>query len=305
MNFQQLRAVREAARRDFDLGEVALALQTSQPGIGRQIRELEQELRVPLFARKGKRLTGLTAPGERILPIVGRLLQHAERLRRAGADYQSEASGRLGIAATHSQARYALPKAVFAFRAAHPGVQLQLHQGSPQQVAQLLLDRQVDVAIATEALQGHPALRTLACHQWHHTVVVPLGHPLADGQPLTLARLAAFPIVSYEVGYTGRGGIDRAFSSAGLTPQFTLVAMDADVIKTYVRLGLGVGIIAAIAHQPERDTDLVALDSRALFAANTTRLAVRRDAPLREIVLAFIGAFAPQLNPETLQQALR
>lgn len=304
MNFQQLRAMREAAHRGYNLTEVAQALHTSQPGVSRQIRELEAEFQLPLFTRSGKRLTGMTAPGERLLVIVERLLEHADRLRNAGREYTAEACGRLGIAATHSQARYALPHAVYDFRAGHPDVQLHLHQGSPQQVAQLLLDGTVDVGIATEALAQVPGLVTLPCYQWTHVVLVPHDHPLADGQALTLERLARHPLVTYEPGFTGRANIDRAFAAAGLQPQLALEAMDADVIKTYVQLGLGVGIVAAIAHQPERDLALTALDARHLFAPNLTRLAVRRGETLRDVVYEFIRAFASPLTRAVVDQAI-
>lgn len=304
MNFQQLRAVRETARQGYNLTTVAQVLHTSQPGVSRQIRELEDELGLTLFSRAGKRLTGLTAPGARMLPIVERMLSHAESLKRAGRDHVKTMSGQLTIATTHSQARYALPAAVMAFRALHPEVSLRLHQGSPEQVARLLKDRQADVGIATEALSRHPQLLTLACYTWTHLVVVPQGHPLDDGRPLSLARLARHPLITYELGYTGRGHIDQAFHQAGIRPQMAIEATDADVIKTYVGLGLGVGIIAAIAYQPEKDSGLVALDARHLFSPNLTRLAVRRGETLRELVYEFIRAFAPPLTREVVQAEL-
>ncbi|MBQ0928871.1 CysB family HTH-type transcriptional regulator [Ideonella alba] len=304
MNFQQLRSTREAARRGFNLTEVASVLHTSQPGVSRQIRELEAEFGVPLFTRSGKRLTGMTDAGLRMLPIIERMLDNADSLRRAGLDFTRELSGRLAIAATHSQARYALPHAVYDFRLGHPAVQLELHQGSPQQVAALLLEGVADIGIATEGLADYPGLVTLPCYQWTHVVLVPHGHPLADGQPLTLQRLVAFPLISYETGFTGRSNIDRAFQREGLAPHWSVEAMDADVIKTYVELGLGVGIIAAIAHQPERDLGLVALDARHLFPANLTRLAVRRGEVLRDIAYEFIRAFASPLTREVVDEAL-
>ena len=307
MNFQQLRSVREAQRRGFNLTEVAQALHTSQPGVSRQIRELEDELGIEIFQRAGKRLTGLTAPGRSVMPIVERLLQEAENLKRAGDDFARAGSGTLRIAATHSQARYALPPAVRDFRGAHPDVLLQLQQGSPQQVAQLLLDGEADVGIATEALAQHDDLLALPCYRWTHTVLTPPDHPLAReaaaGQVLTLERLAAFPIITYESGYTGRSHIDAAFGKAGLAPNFVLVAMDADVIKTYVELGLGVGIVAAIAYDEERDRQLAAIDGRHLFADNMTRLAVRRDAYLRDYVYAFISTFAAPLTRAVVDAA--
>jgi LysR family cys regulon transcriptional activator len=308
VNFQQLRSVREAIRHNFNLTAVAEALHTSQPGVSRQIRELEEELGVEIFVRAGKRLTGLTAPGMTVLPIVERLLLEAENLRRAGEDYASAGRGSLTIAATHSQARYALPAAVRDFRDSHPGVMLHMHQGSPQQVARMLLDGEADVGVATEALAQYAELAALPCYQWTHAVLVPRGHALereaAEGHPLTLQRLATLPIITYESGYTGRSHIDDAFARAGLAPQLALVAMDADVIKTYVELGMGVGIVASIAYDEERDRLLAALDARHLFAANMTRLAVRRGTYLRDYAYDFIRAFAPPLTRALVDKAL-
>lgn len=304
MNFQQLRSVREAVRCGFNLTEVAQSLHTSQPGVSRQIRELEDELGVDIFVRAGKRLTGLTPPGAAVLPIVERLLDDAENLRRAGSDYARQGHGPLSIAATHSQARYALPPAVRDFRGSHPDVALQLHQGSPKQVAQMLLDGEADIGIATEALSQYEELVALPCYRWTHAVLVPPGHALLDGGPLTLARLAAFPLITYDAGYTGRSHIDEAFEREGLTPTLALTAMDADVIKTYVELGLGVGIVAAIAFDEERDRGLRALDARHLFAINMTRLALKRGSYLRSYVFDFIEGFAPSLTRAVVERAL-
>ena len=308
MNFQQLRSVREAVRQDFNLTAVANVLNTSQPGVSRQIRELEDELGVEIFVRAGKRLTGLTAPGLTIVPIVERLLLDADNLKRAGDDYSRQDRGTLAIAATHSQARYALPTAVRDFRATHDDVLLHMHQGTPQQVAQMLLSGEADIGVATEALAQYEDLVALPCYRWTHSVVVPPGHILARGvvagHPLSLQQLASFPIITYEEGYTGRGHIDDAFAREGLAPQIVLTAMDADVIKTYVELGLGVGIVAAIAFDEERDAHLTALDARHLFATNMTRLAVRRGAYLRGYVYDFIETFAPTLTRELVERAL-
>lgn len=304
MNFQQLRSVREAVRRGFNLTEVANALHTSQPGVSRQIRELEEELGVDIFVRAGKRLTGLTPPGEVVLPIVERMLLEADNLRRAGEDFTRQDHGELTIAATHSQARYALPTAVRDFRARHPNVQLNLHQGSPRQIAQMLIDGEADLGIATEALDQYDALVALPCYRWTHSVVVPPGHELLDGGPLTLERLSNYPLITYDAGYTGRAHIDDAFRKHGLAPQFVLTAMDADVIKTYVELGLGVGIVASIAYDEERDLHLRAVDARHLFAVNMTRLALRRGTWLRAYVFDFIETFASPLTRPVVEQAL-
>ena len=308
MNFQQLRSVRETVRQGFNLTEVAKVLHTSQPGVSRQIRELEDELGITIFERAGKRLTGLTPPGATLLPIVERLLMEAANLQRAGDDFARSGQGALTIAATHSQARYALPGAVRDFRERHPQVQLHLHQGTPQQVAQMLMTGEADIGIATEALAQFPQLLALPCYRWTHTIVVPPGHALAEeaaaGQGLTLQRLAQFPLITYEAGYTGRSHIDDAFGRAGLQPDIVLVAMDADVIKTYVELGMGVGIVAAIAFDEERDRQLRAIDGRHLFAANMTRLGIKRGSWLRDYAYDFIATFAPPLTRQLVNKAL-
>jgi LysR family cys regulon transcriptional activator len=303
MNFQQLRSVREAVRCGFNLTEAAHALNTSQPGVSRQIRELEGELGIELFVRAGKRLTGLTEPGGHVLPIIERVLMESTNLRHAGQEFVARQTGLLSVAATHSQARYALPLAVQEFRTQFPGVKLHLHQGSPKQVAQMLLDGEADVGIATEALGDYPQLVALPCYRWTHSVVVAPGHPLLDA-PLTLEALARHPLITYDTGFTGRTRIDRAFEDRGLAPNIVLTAMDADVIKTYVQLGMGVGIVAGIAYEAERDTHLRALDAGGLFGINLTKLAVRRGNYLRGYVHAFIESFAPTLSRDVVQDAL-
>jgi LysR family cys regulon transcriptional activator len=308
VNFQQLRSVREAVRQGFNLTTVAAALHTSQPGVSRQIRELEDELGIELFHRAGKRLTGLTPPGQAVLPIIERLLLEAENLRRAGDDYATQDRGTLTIAATHSQARYALPPAVRDFSAAHPEVVLRLHQGSPKQVAEMLLSGEADIGVATEALAEYTDLVALPSYRWTHAVVVPKGHALAAraarGETLTLEQLARHPLITYEPGYTGRTHIDDAFRRRGLSLNIVLSAMDADVIKTYVELGMGVGIIASMAFDEARDASLQAIDARHLFASNMTRVAVRRGAFLRGYAYEFIRSFAPPLTRALVDKAL-
>ncbi|MDR2326670.1 MAG: CysB family HTH-type transcriptional regulator [Acidovorax sp.] len=305
MNFQQLRSVREAARHNYNLTEVATALFTSQPAISRQIRELEEELGIEIFTRAGKRLTGLTAPGQTLLPIVERLLLEAGNLKNASRDFKEKDSGVFFVAATHSQARYALPAVVRDFRQIYPGVSLHLRQGSPQQVADMLLTGAADIGVATEALADYAQLVTLPGYRWSHSVVVPLDHPLRQqSQPVSLQDLAAYPIITYEHGYTGRAHIDEAFSREGLAPEIVLTAMDADVIKTYVELGMGIGIVASIAFDPERDRLLHAIDARHLFEVNLTRIALRRGIWLRDYVYRFIESFVPTLTPEVVHQKL-
>ena len=306
MNFQQLRSVRETVRRGFNLTDVANTLHTSQPGVSRQIRELEDELGVEIFVRAGKRLTGLTLPGEVLLPVVERLLLEAENLKRAGDDFAQSDRGGLIVAATHSQARYALPQVVRDFRALYPDVSLHLRQGSPEQIAQMLLSGEADIGVATESLSSFDQLVTLPCYRWTHSIIVPPKHPLLEehGPNITLEQLAGFPIITYESGYTGRAHIDAAFNRAGLAPDIVLTAMDADVIKTYVELGMGIGIVASIAFDLERDRYLHAIDARHLFEVNLTRLGLRRGTWLRSYAYGFIETFVPTLTRDVVRNAL-
>ena len=304
MNFQQLRSVREAVRCGFNLTEVAATLHTSQPGVSRQVRELEEELGVELFVRSGKRLLGLTSAGQALLPIVERVLLDADSLRRAGQELQGREEGRLSVAATHSQARYALPHAVRDFRQRWPRVTLHLHQGSPKQVAEMLISGEADIGIATEALAGYEQLVTLPCYRWSHSVVLPPAHPLLElGRELTLHDLARYPIITYEIGYTGRSHIDEAFAAAGLQPEVVLTAMDADVIKTYVELEMGVGIVASIAIDEERDRHLRVIDAGHLFQVNVTRLGMRRELWLPGYAFGFIETFVPTLTRDEVLKA--
>nr|WP_314364288.1 CysB family HTH-type transcriptional regulator [uncultured Achromobacter sp.] len=306
MNFQQLRSVREAVRQDFNLTDVSESLHTSQPGVSRQIRELEEEVGVDIFVRSGKRLIGLTPPGALILPLVEQILQCADNIRHAGAEYADSRQGVLSIAATHSQARYALPPVIKEFRQRYPDVVLHLHQGSPKQVSEMLLEGEADIGVATEAVANYPGLVNLPCYRWSHSIIVPRGHPLEgrhDG--ISLSQLSRYPIITYGQGYTGRAHIDEAFARAGLTPDIVMTAMDADVIKTYVELELGVGIVAAVAWDPERDTRLCAIDARHLFEINLTRLAIRRGAWLRGYAFHFIEMFVPTLTRQVVERELK
>ncbi|MES2296952.1 MAG: CysB family HTH-type transcriptional regulator [Pseudomonadota bacterium] len=305
MNFQQLRSIREAARRNFNLTDVANALFTSQPGGSRQIRELEVELGVVIFERNGKRLTGLTEPGKGILRIIDRLLVEAENLQQASSDFAGQDSGTLSIAATHTQARYALPKAVQAFRAEFPNVRIALQQSSPEHIAEWVLSGKADIGIATEGLSQFPDLVSFPCYRWSHLIVVPEGHALLGQSPIGLEHLADHPLITYDVGFTGRGHIDAAFAKAGVTPDIVLTAMDSDVIKQYVTLGLGVGIVASMAFDHGRDQGLRAVEASHLFAPNVTRLAVRRGAYLRSYAYRFMEQFAPGLSRAAIDQALR
>ncbi len=305
MNFQQLRSIREAARRGYNLTEVANVLFTSQPGVSRQIRELEEELGVDIFERNGKRLTGLTEPGKGILQIVERLLLEAENLRQASEEYSGEKRGTLTVATTHTQARYVLPKVVQAFRNAFPEVRIALQQSSPEHIAEWVLSGKADIGIATEGLSRFEDLISFPCYRWSHVIVVPQEHPLAAHAAPGLAELAAYPLITYDVGFTGRSHIDEAFKQAGIDTDIVLTAMDSDVIQQYVALGLGVGIVASMAVEDSRNKGLRVIEAAHLFAPNVTRLAVRRGAYLRSYTYDFISQFAPELNRADIEHALK
>jgi DNA-binding transcriptional LysR family regulator len=294
MNLQQLRYVREAARRNLNLTQVAEALHTSQPGVSRQLRELEDELGVQVFTRQGKRLTTITEPGRAVVALAERIMGDIESLKRVGAEFTAEASGALTIGATHMQARYRLPQLVKAFVRKYPNVKLNIRQGSPRQLAQMVIAGDADLAVATETLDSFSELATLACYRWHHCVVVPNAHPLTRARQLTLKRITEYPIVTYDAAFTGRSALDETFAKAGLETHIVLTAIDTDVIKTYVRLGLGVGIIAEVAYDDQRDQDLTKLSAAKLFPERTTKVAFKKNAYLRGFVREFIGQLAPE-----------
>jgi len=307
MNLQQLRYLHEIARQGLNVSEAAAALFTSQPGVSKQVRLLEEELGILIFERNGKRLTGVTEAGRQVLEIVGRLLTEIGNLRRVGEDYATQSTGTLDIATTHTQARYVLPAVVKQFKARYPAVRLRLHQGNPQQVAAWVAQGDADIGIATEALEAARNLVTLPCYQWQHVVVVPPEHPLIEDapRPISLSMLAGGPLITYDPTFTGRTQIDRAFAQAGVAPNIVLTAVDSDVIKTYVELGLGIGIIAEMAFDPRRDTGLRAISGGSLFGSNTTRLAFRHGNWLRRFDYDFIELFAPQLTRKIVEGTLR
>ena len=304
MNFQQLRYVRETVRRGLNLTEAANALHTSQPGVSKQIRELEGELGFDIFVRRGKRITSLTEAGKAVLGIIGRVLQEADNLKRAAQEFSDRESGGLTIATTHTQARYALPRVVAEFKRRYPRVHLTLQQGNPPQLAEMVHAGTADIAIATEALEHFPGLLALPGYSWSHCVVVPSRHPLLKGGTLTLEALARYPLVTYDAAFAGRTHIDAAFAARGLAADVVLSAIDADVIKTYVELGLGVGIIAAMAFDAKRDSKLRAIDCSHLFRSNMTRVAIRRGSLLRGYAYEFIELFAPALKRKLIERAL-
>jgi LysR family cys regulon transcriptional activator len=304
MKLQQLRYLIEIARRNLNVSEAAEALHTSQPGVSKQIRALEDELGVQVFVRHGKRLVSVTEPGKAVIAIAERILAEASNLKRAGEEFANDQLGTLTIAATHTQARYALPKAVAAFKRRYPQVELRIQQGNPTQICDQVAAGEADLCVATEMIDRYPELVSLPVYQWNRCVVVPPKHALLKGT-LTLERLAEFPIVTYDYAFANRSLVQKAFEVRGLAPHIVLSAQDSDVIKTYVELGLGVGILAKMAFDPNRDVTLRSMDASHLFESSTTRLGVKRGAYLRRYAYEFIELFAPHLARASVERAVK
>ena len=305
MNLHQFRFLQEAVRRNFNLSETARALFTSQPGVSKAIIELEDELGVEIFSRHGKRIRKLTAPGEEVLRSVEVILREVNNLKRIGQNYAAQDSGQITIAATHTQARYRLPQVIAEFRRRFPRVQVHLIQGNPDQVAHAVLEERADLGLATESLADHPELITLPCYEWQHLLVTPLNHPLNDVADLSLAELARHPLVTYDPAFTGRHRIDQAFAQQGLQPQIVMEAIDSDVLKTYVELELGVGLIAEMAINPERDTLLRSRPLGHLFGQNLTRVAFKRGVYQRAFVYVLTELLSQRLSRKLVEQVLR
>lgn len=303
MKLQQLRYIWEVAHHDLNVSATAQSLYTSQPGISKQIRLLEDELGVEVFSRSGKHLTRITPAGEAILRTAGEILRKVESIKQVAQEFSNERKGSLAIATTHTQARYALPKVIGSFIKRYPDVSLHMHQGTPMQIAEMAADGSVDFAIATEALGLFSDLIMMPCYKWNRCVLVPKDHPLTQLSSLTLEDVAKHPLVTYVFGFTGRSKLDEAFLEYGLAPKVVFTAADADVIKTYVRLGLGIGIVAKMAYDPEEDSDLVALDASHLFEPSLTKIGVRRGTFLRGFMYEFIEDFAPHLTREVIVEA--
>ncbi|MGB0223950.1 MULTISPECIES: HTH-type transcriptional regulator CysB [unclassified Marinobacterium] len=302
MKLQQLRYIWEVSKHDLNVSATAQSLYTSQPGISKQIRLLEDELGVEVFARSGKHLTRVTPAGKAILEISGEILQKVDSIRQIAQEFSDERKGSLSVATTHTQARYALPPVINEFIKMYPEVALHMHQGTPTQISEMAADGTVDFAIATEAMGSYSDLIMMPCYSWNRSVVVPKDHPLAQGGELTLEKLASYPIVTYTFGFTGRGKLDEAFKEQGLDPKVVFTAVDSDVIKTYVRLGLGVGIIASMAVDQQLDQDLVAIDASHLFEPSITRIGFRRGTFLRGYMFDFIQKFAPHITHDVLEK---
>ena len=305
MNLHQFKFVHEAAKRGLNLTEAAKALHTSQPGVSKAILELEQELGVDIFARHGKRLKSITEPGRHVIKSIDVILNELNNLKRIGNEFSSKDTGTFSIATTHTQARYVLPQVLTNLRKEYPNVNISLHQGTPSQAAQMVLSEEADIAIATESLADYADLVTLPCYDWQHVLVIPPGHPLSlKKKPITLKELSQYQLVTYHPSFTGRQKIDQAFTKHNLNPNIALEAIDSDVIKTYVRIGMGVGIIAEMAVLPQMDADLIFQNASHLFGKNVARVAFRKGAYLRHFVLSFAQLLSPKLTEKTIHEAM-
>ena len=303
MKLQQLRYIWEVAHHDLNVSATAQSLFTSQPGISKQIRLLEEELGVEVFSRSGKHFTRVTPVGEAILKTAGEILRKADSIKQLAQEFSDEEAGSLSLATTHTQARYMLPAIIKSFIRRYPKVALHMHQGTPMQISEMAADGTVDFAVATEAMELFGNLVMMPCYRWNRCILVPRDHPLTQLSELTLEAVAREPIVTYVFGFTGRSRLDESFIRQGLSPNVVFTATDADVIKTYVRLGLGIGIVASMAYDEHLDSDLVALDASHLFAASVTSIGFRRGTFLRGFMYEFIELFAPHLTRETIEEA--
>ncbi len=296
MNLQQLRYLNEIARRDLKISDAAVALYTSQPAISKQIKLLEEELGIQIFVRNGKRIAAITEPGKGLLAIAQQILLDTKNFKQYAQEFHARDVGQLTIATTHTQARYVLPPIVKKFIERFPKVKLNLHQSSPTHIAEQVLHGEADICIATESLSSYEGLVTLPCYDWHHCVIVPADHPLLKEKTLTLRALSKYPLITYDQAFSGRSKIDDAFKKAGITPDIALTVIDADVMKTYIELGLGVGIMADIAFDPEHEPNLRMLDAGHLFKPSTTKIGIRKNGYLRAFTYDFIELFAPHLT---------
>ena len=304
MNLHQFRFVQEAARRGLNLTEAAKALHTSQPGVSKAIIELEEELGIDIFTRHGKRLKRITEPGQHVLDSIAIIMREVGNLKRIGEQYSAQDTGTLSIATTHTQARYVLPLPVAKLREQYPKVNISLHQGAPDQVARMVIEETAEIGIATESLANYPELVTLPCYEWQHVLVLPAAHALSKKERLTLEDIAFEPLITYHPSFTGRTRIDNAFAQRQLTPRIVLEAIDSDVIKTYVRLGLGIGIVAEMAVAADKDTDLATRPLGQLLGQNVARIALKRGAYLRDFVYHFASLLSDRLDKNLILKAM-
>jgi len=304
MKLQQLRYLCEVANQDLNLSRAAKKLHTSQPGISKQIQLLEEELGVEIFIRNGKRMASITPPGKTIVEIAEKILIEENNLRCVGQEFTDKDVGSLTVATTHTQARYALPPTIRQFTTRYPKIKLTIRQGNPTQISKLVTSGEADIAIATEAIEFFHELVMLPCYQWNRCIITPPEHPLLSLREISLEAIVKYPIITYDFAFTGRSKINQAFEARGLVPNVVLTALDADVIKTYVELGLGIGIVAQMAFDPNRDKHLRSIDAGHLFESSTTRIGIRKNSYLRGYVLDFIKMFSPQLNRITVKKAM-
>jgi len=305
MKLHQLKYVHEVARQGLSISAAAEALHTSQPGVSKQIQLLEDELNLQIFQRNGKRLTGITEPGKHIIKLAATVILEMENIKRVGDEFSKVETGVLTIATTHTQARYKLPGAIKQFMAAYPNVKLKIHQSDPTQVTAMVANGEADVGIATEAISQDERLLCLPCYDWNRSVVVPKGHRLAQASPLSLAQIASYPLITYDFAFTGSTIVSKVFHEAGVMPNVVLTAIDADVIKTYVDLGLGIGLIANMAYDEQRDSGLVRLDCSHLFPQSTTYLGVRKDTFMRGYTYGFINMISPDFDRKAVDEAFK
>lgn len=305
MKLHQLRYLHEVAKQGLNITNAADILYTSQPGVSKQIQLFEEELGLQIFKRNGKRLVGITEPGRKVLSLAAKVIHEIDNIKRVGDEFSHVETGTFTIATTHTQARYKLPAAVKAFMSQYPKVKLNIHQGNPSQVAEQVASGEADIGIATESITSQDNLLCLPIYHWNRCLVVPIGHELITQGPLTLKKLAAYPLITYDFGFTGGTLVSKTFTEAGLTPNIVLTAIDADVIKTYVTLGLGIGLLANMAYDAVRDSQLVAIDASHLFADSTTYLGVRKDAFLRGYMTGFIEIIAPHYTQKAIKEAMK
>lgn len=305
MKLHQLRYLHEVAKQGLNITNAADILYTSQPGVSKQIQLFEEELGLQIFKRNGKRLVGITEPGRKVLSLAAKVIHEIDNIKRVGDEFSHVETGTFTIATTHTQARYKLPAAVKAFMSQYPKVKLNIHQGNPSQVAEQVASGEADIGIATESITSQENLLCLPIYHWNRCLVVPIGHELITQGPLTLKKLAAYPLITYDFGFTGGTLVSKTFTEAGLTPNIVLTAIDADVIKTYVTLGLGIGLLANMAYDAIRDSQLVAIDASHLFADSTTYLGVRKDAFLRGYMTGFIEIIAPHYTQKAIKEAMK
>ena len=305
MKLQQLRCIFEVVQNDFNISKAANSLHTSQPGVSKQIQLLEDEVGVQIFQRNGKRLTGLTEPGQQVFDSIAEIIREEKNIKRVSEEYEKKDTGNFTIATTHTQARYKLPNVVEEFVKKYPKINLNIHQGNPSQVTEQIVNGDADVGIATESIGLHDKIFCIPCYSWNRIIVMPKSHPLNEEKIITLEHLATYPLITYDYAFTGSTIVSKVFKESNLKPNIMLTAIDADVIKTYVNLNLGIGLIAEMAFDSSKDIDLISRDVSHLFPLSTTFLGIRKDTFIRASTFDFIKMFTPQMSEHELRQYLQ